>query len=62
MTAAAYLEYVLTETGVEMAIAAGSPEPEIREWCGRTLEPVFGDAARDVLFDAYVAYVRPASG
>jgi len=61
MTAEAYLEYVLTETGVEIAIAAGTPEPGIRDWCGRSLAPVFGDAPRDVLFDAYVAYVRPVA-
>jgi hypothetical protein len=59
MTAASYLDYVLTETGVEMALAAGTPESEIREWCRSTLAPVFGSAPRDVLFDAYVAYVRP---
>lgn len=59
MTAAAYLEYVLTETGVEIATGAGTPEREIREWCRQTLAPVFGDGTREVLFDAYVAYVRP---
>jgi ubiquinone/menaquinone biosynthesis C-methylase UbiE len=59
MTASSYLDYVLTETGVEIALAAGTPESEIREWCRSTLAPVFGGAPRDVLFDAYVADVRP---
>jgi len=57
MTLAAYVRYVMSETGVEMALARGVAEWEIRGWCEHTLAPVFGGAARDVLFEAYVAYV-----
>ena len=57
MTLSAYLPYVLSATSVEWAISRGVPETEIRAWCQRTLTDVFGDTSRDVLFEAYVAYV-----
>jgi len=62
MPLSAYLPYVLSETRVERAIARGVPEAEIRRWCQSTLAHVFGDTARDVLFAAYVAYVRAYHG
>jgi ubiquinone/menaquinone biosynthesis C-methylase UbiE len=52
-----YVEYVLTEANVEQAIRQGSSEVEIRDWCRRTLEGVFGGTRRDVLFGGYVAYI-----
>ena len=58
MTLASYLPYVMSETGVEMAISRGVAETEIRNWCESTLNGVLDDTPRDVLFDAYVAYVR----
>jgi SAM-dependent methyltransferase len=58
MTLATYLPYVMSETGVEMAVARGAAEDEIRAWCEGTLASVFNEAPRDVLFDAYVACVR----
>ena len=57
MSIESYLRYAMSETGVELAIAAGVQETDIRDWCQRTLEPVFADQARDVVFDAYIAYV-----
>jgi hypothetical protein len=48
----------MSETGVEMAISRGVAEREIRDWCKSTLREVLDDAPTDVLFDAYVAYVR----
>jgi SAM-dependent methyltransferase len=54
----AYVSYVLTETCVELALSRGVPEDAIRAWCGSTLVPVFGDAPRDVVFDAYVAFAE----
>jgi hypothetical protein len=53
-----YLRYALSETSVESAISRGVPEEEIRMWCQGTLAEVFCDESREVLFDAYVAYVR----
>lgn len=61
MTWQAYVAYVMSETGVELAVARGVPEAEIRSWCESTLAGVLGDDPRDVLFDAYVAYVDHAS-
>ena len=58
MNLSTYLPYVMSETGVEMAVARGGAEEAIRTWCGDTLASVFNDAPRDVLFDAYVACVR----
>ena len=57
MTLDAYLRYVLSETRVEVAGAAGIPETEIREWCRLTLEDVMDDEPREVIFDAYAARI-----
>jgi SAM-dependent methyltransferase len=57
MTLQSYVTYVMSETGVELAIAGGVPEDHITTWCESTLRGVFGDESRDVLFDAYAAYV-----
>lgn len=57
MTLQSYVRYVMSETGVELAVERGVAEWEIRGWCEATLEKVFGGAAREVLFEAYVAYV-----
>ena len=58
ITASAYLRYVLSETNVERAIARGEAEGAIRDWCRATIEPMFGNDARPVLFTGYVAYVK----
>jgi SAM-dependent methyltransferase len=60
MTMAQYVPYAMSETGVELAVARGVPEAEIRNWCAVTLADVLGEEPRDVLFEAYVAYVRHA--
>jgi SAM-dependent methyltransferase len=60
MTLPSYVAYALSETGVELAVASGVPEADIRTWCESTLAGVFGDAPREVIFDAYVAYVSRA--
>jgi hypothetical protein len=54
-----YLDYVMTETNVTSAVQRGAEKSGIRAWCGQTLAPVFGGAAREVLFRGYVAYLRP---
>jgi SAM-dependent methyltransferase len=61
LTAATYLEYVLTEANVEQAIAAGARAEEIGEWCRAGLVPIFGARARNVQFEGYVVYVRKIS-
>ena len=55
-----YVPYAMSETGVELAVARGVPEADIRMWCEATLAGIIDDRPRDVLFDAYVAYVRHA--
>jgi SAM-dependent methyltransferase len=63
MSPDSYLRSSMSETRVELAVGSGVPESEIREWCRQTLGAVFdGRSHAEVLFDAYVAYVRrPAS-
>lgn len=57
MTIAQYVRYALSETGVELAVARGTGEAGIRSWCESTLAGILDATPRDVLFDAYVAYV-----
>jgi hypothetical protein len=57
MTFSAYLSYILGQINVEEAISRGVPETEIRAWCQSSLANVFGSTSRDVLFEAYIAYV-----
>ena len=57
-TAGRYLDYVMTETNVAMAIGAGAAASEIREWCRATLDPLFAAEEREVLFRAYYACFR----
>jgi SAM-dependent methyltransferase len=58
MSLDAYLRYVMTETRVALAIRDGVQDSEIRDWSRETLRDVFEDQSRDVVFDAYVAYLR----
>jgi SAM-dependent methyltransferase len=53
-----YLRYVLSETNVERAVGCGVPADDIRQWCRRAIETLFGETTRDVLFSGYIAYVR----
>jgi SAM-dependent methyltransferase len=61
MTLGGYLRYALSETGVELAVAGGTSEAGIEAWCAATLAAILDDRPRDVLFDAYVAYVTRAT-
>jgi SAM-dependent methyltransferase len=62
MAIGSYFYYILSETRVELAISRGEPEAAIRDWCHSTLLNVFGDEIREVLFDAYIAYVTRDRG
>jgi SAM-dependent methyltransferase len=57
MTAAQYVAYAMSESGVELAVSGGTSEAEIEAWCTSTLSSILDHRPRDVLFDAYVAYV-----
>jgi SAM-dependent methyltransferase len=60
MTGDAYLRYAMSETRVELAITRGVDQSAIRGWCRDTLERVFADRERAVIFDGYTAGFRPA--
>ena len=62
MTLDSYLRYVLSETRVELARLAGTPEARIREWCRLSLEEILDDDAADVVFEAYAACIRREKG
>ena len=53
-----YEKYMMTETNVAYAVAAGTPVEEIGAWCRETLGPVFEGVPREVIFEGYVAYWR----
>jgi SAM-dependent methyltransferase len=57
MTLDSYLRYVMSETRVELAVSRGDREADIREWGRLTLEEIFDDEPRDVMFDAYAAII-----
>jgi SAM-dependent methyltransferase len=58
LTIGQYVPYAMSETGVELAVARGMREADIEAWCTASLAGILDDDPRDVLFDAYVAYVR----
>ena len=58
MTHESYVRYALSETSVELALANGASEAEIKAWCNETLAGIFGEAGREVLFDAYIACIK----
>jgi SAM-dependent methyltransferase len=59
MDAAAYCSYLLTETNVAHAIARGEDRAVIRGWLDSTLDQVFGNVAREVVFSGYLAHFVP---
>ncbi len=50
-----YLDYLMSEANVPVAVKAGAREEEIRAWCAHTLEPVFAGTTREVVFRGYLA-------
>jgi ubiquinone/menaquinone biosynthesis C-methylase UbiE len=57
-----YLEYVLGETNVEAAIAAGMTEAEARRICGEAFGPLFQGDPRDVRFRAVFVVTQKTAG
>jgi ubiquinone/menaquinone biosynthesis C-methylase UbiE len=47
-----YVNYLLGDTGVEIAITSGTSESEVRYFCERLASPVFGAGSREVVFEA----------
>lgn len=58
MTATGYADYIMTETNVSNAIAAGASAEDIRSWCVSGIDAAFAGAAREVLFPAYLALMQ----
>ena len=58
MTREAYADYMMTETNVAAAIRRGVPAGEVRDWCGETLESIWSDDRREILFNGYFAQLR----
>ena len=52
MSANEYVQYILGESGVEIAIGRGASEDEIAEYCHLQFSPVFGGQRKDVVFEA----------
>lgn len=57
--AGTYLDYAMSEANVAAAVGRGDDEPAVREWCARTLGPVFGGGSHEVVFTGYVAFLVP---
>jgi SAM-dependent methyltransferase len=57
--AGAYLDYAMSEANVAAAVGRGDDEAAVRQWCERTLAPVFGSGAHEVVFAGYVAFLEP---
>jgi SAM-dependent methyltransferase len=57
MTLESYLDYAMSETNVEAAIARGTPEAEVAGWCRSSLEPFFPRPDADVGFTGYFASI-----
>jgi ubiquinone/menaquinone biosynthesis C-methylase UbiE len=55
-----YIDYMMTETNVAAAAKSGSPRAEIRSWVARTLDPIWGESNREVLFRGYFVCLIPS--
>ena len=61
LTPAFYLDYVMTETNVAMAVRGGVAHSEIKSWCAETLTPVWAGVEREVVFRGYYACLSAVS-
>ncbi len=58
MSAGKYLQYVLGDSGVELAIAGGDSEEQIRRHCQELFSPAFGGQTRSVVFEVQAVLAR----
>ena len=58
MSSAAYVDYLLGDAGVELALSRGQRESEVRRFCEDGVGDVFSAGSRDVVFEAQIASVR----
>jgi SAM-dependent methyltransferase len=57
MTRDRYVDYLMTESNVTVAVASGTTPDAIRSWCASTLPDAFGPT-EDVVFDATLTCAR----
>ena len=53
-----YVQYILGESGVEIAIARGASEEEIGKHCHQLFSPVFEGCRRELVFEAELILAR----
>jgi len=58
MSSEEYLEYIMSETNVEAAIAKGLSELDARDACRKIFEPLFVDGSKEVAFNSVLAVAR----
>lgn len=58
MTRQAYADYMMTETNVARAVGRGVSAQGIRDWCKETLNSIWSNEPRDVLFHGYFAQLQ----
>src|SRR4051812_7168460 len=58
MTHEAYVDYMMTETNVARAVTRGVPAQGIRDWCRDSLQAIWTEQAREILFHGYFAQLR----
>jgi hypothetical protein len=58
MSLTQYIDYLLGEAGVEMALRRGGQEAQVRAYCEAGLAGIFDSGPREVLFDAQLAVAR----
>lgn len=58
MTARQYVDYIMGETGIEAAVAAGASPTVIRQACEQLFTPVFARGTADVVFDTTLVIAR----
>jgi ubiquinone/menaquinone biosynthesis C-methylase UbiE len=60
MTLTQYTDYMLSETGVELVIAAGASADAIRQTCQAHFQTVFADQIAEIVFDVELVIFRRA--
>jgi ubiquinone/menaquinone biosynthesis C-methylase UbiE len=58
LTRDAYADYMMTETNVAQAVRRGVAAREIRKWCSESLQSIWSEGPREVLFHGYVAQLH----
>jgi ubiquinone/menaquinone biosynthesis C-methylase UbiE len=58
LTQEAYADYMVTETNVAQAVRRGVAAREIRKWCSESLQSIWSEGPREVLFHGYFAQLR----